>query len=99
MVIINKGKIIVQGSVTELLNAQDLIVSFHVDNVSNANNLIQNSGLELEIESVEGNSLLVHIAQEKIPVLNKMLCDNNVQVFSIEAKRKLEDYFLKLMNA
>ena len=99
MVIINKGKTIVQGSVTDLLNAQDLIVSFQVDDVSKAKQLTQASSLNLIIENIDGKKLLIHISQEKIPILNKLFCDNGIQVFSIEAKRKLEDYFLKLVSS
>lgn len=99
MVIINKGKTIVQGSVTDLLNAQDLIVSFHVDDVNKSKHLAQSSSLNLVIESVDDKNLLIHISQDKIPILNKLYCDNGIQVFSIEAKRKLEDYYLKLISA
>jgi len=99
MVIINKGKTVVQGSVTELLNAQDMIVSFQVDNIPKAQELTRSSPLKLMIDKVEGKNLLIHISQEKIPILNKLFCDNGIQVYSIEAKRKLEDYFLKLVGA
>jgi ABC-type multidrug transport system ATPase subunit len=98
MVIINKGKTVVQGSVSDLLNAQDLIVSFHVDNIEKANQITESSNLDVVIDSVEKGNLLIHISQEKIPVLNKLFCDNGIHVFSIEAKRKLEDYFLKLIG-
>jgi ABC-type multidrug transport system ATPase subunit len=99
MVIINKGKTIIQGSVSRLLNAQDLIVSFHVDEVEKAKQLVLTSSLNLTIDSINDHKLFIHISQEKIPVLNKLLCDHNIQVFSIEARRKLEDYFLKLIGA
>jgi ABC-2 type transport system ATP-binding protein len=99
MVIINKGKTIVQGSVADLLNAQDLVVSFYVDNVEKAKQLTQSSLLNAVIESADDKNLSIHISQEKIPILNKLFCDNNIRVFSIETKRKLEDYFLKLISA
>ncbi len=99
MVIINKGKTIVQGSVNELLNAQELIVSFSVDNMEKAKQLLANSGMAQLIDKTEDTNLLLHISQEKIPAINKLFCDNGINVFSIEAKRKLEDYFLKLINA
>jgi ABC-type multidrug transport system ATPase subunit len=99
MVIINKGKTIVQGLVAELLNAQELIVSFSVDNVEKAKQLLLNIPLEKSIDKIENNNLLLHISQEKIPEINKLFCDNGLNVYSIEAKRKLEDYFLKLINA
>lgn len=98
MVIINKGKIVVQGSVSELLNAQEMVVAFTVDNVAKAEQLARSSTLSLNINSIEGNILLIHIAQPDIPHLNKLFCDQGIHVFSIEAKRKLEDYFLKLMS-
>ena len=99
MVIINKGKTVVQGSVTELLNSQDLIVAFKVNDTEKALNLVKSSSLNLVIENVEDNNLFIHISQEKIPVLNKLFCDQGILVYSIEAKRKLEDYFLKLISA
>lgn len=99
MVIINKGKTIIQGSVSELLNAQELIVSFSVDNIERAKQLIENVSMKELIDKVDNNNLLLLISQEKIPVINKLFCDNEIKVFSIEAKRKLEDYFLKLINA
>jgi len=98
MVIINKGKTIAQGLVNDLLNAGDLIVSFHVDDGIKAKQVIESSSLKLLIESIENNHLFVQISREKIPILNKMFCDSGIQVFSIEAKRKLEDYFLKLIG-
>lgn len=98
MVIINKGKTLVQGSVTELLNAQELIVSFTVDNKEKAKQLLLNSHLKIIVEESIDNNLLLHISQEKIPAINKLFCENGINVYSIEAKRKLEDYFLKLIN-
>jgi ABC-type multidrug transport system ATPase subunit len=98
MVIINKGKSIVQGSVNELLNAQELIVSFSVDNIVKAKQVLDNASMANLIDTVEQTSLLLHLSQEKIPIINKLFCDNNINVFSIEAKRKLEDYFLKLIK-
>jgi len=97
MVIINKGKTIVQGSVSELLNAQELIVSFTVDNIALANELLNSNAIE--IDKIEQNNILLHIPQDKIPVVNKLFCEKGIQVYSIETKRKLEDYFLKLINS
>jgi ABC-type multidrug transport system ATPase subunit len=99
MVIINKGKTVVQGSVSELLNAEDMVVSFHVDDVNKAKQIAEDSVLKLRIETVVNDAFEIHISQDKVPVLNKLFCDNDIQIFSIEAKRKLEDYFLKLINA
>lgn len=99
LVIINKGKSLVQGSVKDLLNAQELIVSFSVDQVDKAKNILETNGKLHHISSTEAHALLLHISQDEIPVVNKLFCDNGILVFSIESKRKLEDYFLKLISA
>lgn len=98
MVIINKGKTMVQGSVKDLLNAQELVVSFIVDDLATARQLLENNAVR-DVAQGENNNLLLHISQEKIPVINKLFCNNGISVYSIEAKRKLEDYFLKLINS
>ncbi|HET6227472.1 MAG TPA: ABC transporter ATP-binding protein [Bacteroidia bacterium] len=99
LVIINKGKSLVQGSVSELLNAQELIVSFTVDHLEKATALLEQAQMQQAINKIEDKNLLLHISQQEIPVVNKLFCDNGVNVFSIESKRKLEDYFLKLISA
>lgn len=99
MVIINKGKTIIQGNVSELLNVQELIVSFSVDHSEKAAQLLENASMKKFIHKADKGNLLLHISQEKIPAINKLFCDNGINVFSIESKRKLEDYFLKLISA
>jgi hypothetical protein len=37
--------------------------------------------------------------KSKISELNKDLVQAGIGIFSIEAKRKLEDYFIKMVNA
>lgn len=99
LVILNKGKSLVQGSVSELLNAQELIVAFSVDNAEKAKEVLQQQNMQQLISKIEENNLLLHLSQQEIPVINKLFCNNGVNVFSIESKRKLEDYFLKLISA
>lgn len=97
MVIINKGKSIVQGEVKTLLNSEDLIVQFETDRAADAKAFLQTK-LENILIEIDEQLLSIHCTQEKIPSINKMLCDQGFQVSSIQSKRKLEDYFLKLIN-
>jgi ABC-2 type transport system ATP-binding protein len=98
MVIINKGMAVAEGNVQELLNAQELIVSFVVNDMAGAKELLQKLNINIQNEEINHSKLYLHLAQDKIPFINKHFCDNNIEVFSIETKRKLEDYFLKLIN-
>ncbi|HQW00753.1 MAG TPA: ABC transporter ATP-binding protein [Bacteroidia bacterium] len=97
MVIISKGKTLVQGNVKELLDEEVLLVSFMVDNIEQAKSLITNK-FPQAFQSASENQILLHISKDEIPKYNKMFIDENIQVFGIESKRKLEDYFLKLIN-
>jgi ABC-type multidrug transport system ATPase subunit len=98
MVIIDRGKSVVQGNVPELLNKQELIVSFEVDQPEKALKVITEN-IRKEITcNYENKILQLHIAYNDIPKINQLLFDNRVNVYGIDSKRKLEDYFLKLVN-
>lgn len=98
MLIIADGKSIVQGNVSELLNKQELIVTIEVDNPVLAVQIINGNLADAIIGNDGQNELRLRIAHDTIPVVNQWLTENSVKVYSIETKRKLEDYFLKLVN-
>jgi ABC-type multidrug transport system ATPase subunit len=98
MVIISKGKSIVQGNVSELLNQQELLVSFEVDEPVKARRIISGNLPEAGIVSVGNNLLQLQVSRQDIAVINQWLTEGGVKVFGIDSKRKLEDYFLKLVN-
>ena len=75
-----------------------LIVLFGVSNTQKAMQVLTQQ-LPQNNYTILDNKIQVAISNEKIPIINKLLCDNQIDVFSIESKRKLEDYFLKLINA
>jgi ABC-type multidrug transport system ATPase subunit len=97
MIIINKGETVVQGSVSELLNAQELIVAFTLDNIEKAKTVLENSPFANSINAISHSSILFHTSHESIAQINKLFCENGILVSAIETKRKLEDYFLKLI--
>ncbi len=98
MVILNKGKSVAQGSVAELLNQQELIVSVQVDQPEKAIQLINRKFAGTAVSHSGDDMLQLSITQEIIPEINRLLLDNDINVYRIEVKRKLEDYFLKLIS-
>jgi ABC-type multidrug transport system ATPase subunit len=98
MVIINKGKSIVEGEVAQLLNAQELIVNIEVDHAEKAAAIITSEFPIVQIQQIDGNRLLISIDKAEIPLLTKCLVEKDVSVFAIESKRKLEDYFIKIVT-
>jgi hypothetical protein len=73
MAIINNGKTVVQGIVSELLSSQDLIVSFEIDDVTKAKAWINNSTWEPKLKSSEHHALDFSISKNEIPLLTKSL--------------------------
>ncbi len=99
MVIINQGKTIIEGSVSELLNSQELVVRLETDNIESTMQLVQVHFAEAKINSITSDSIDLSIHKDRVPLLNKLLVENKIGVMAIEPKRKLEDYFIKTILA
>lgn len=95
MVVINKGKTIVEGTVNELLNQEELIVSFEVSDVNKSIAILNH---EFLIEQETNQHIQFHISKSDITKINKKLIEAGIEIYAIETKRKLEDYFLKLIS-
>ena len=99
MVIINKGKSIVEGEVQDLLNAQELVVHLEVDAVEKAKQVISTHFSNAQFVGETSTELEVAIEKNQVPNLNKALIENGVLVFALEPKRKLEDFFMKIVQS
>ena len=99
MVIITKGKSLVEGNVQELLNAQELTVRLELSDVNKAIPLIQHHFANVEITRLNEVEISLSIEKQQVPHLNKMLGDNNILVYALEPKRKLEDFFMKIVQS
>ena len=99
MVIITKGKSLVEGNVQELLNAQELTVRLELSDVNKAIPLIQQHFANVEITRINEVEISLSIEKKQVSQLNKMLGDNNILVYALEPKRKLEDFFMKIVQS
>ena len=98
MIIINKGKKIVEGEVAKLLNSNRLKVTVEVDDSEKANNILQSSKWSKNVESFSDNKFSLNLEQEDIPGLNKYLIENGVMVSALVPVRSLEGYFLSITS-
>ncbi|GAH12008.1 unnamed protein product [marine sediment metagenome] len=96
MIIINKGKTVVEGRVQDLLNSAELKVTFEVDDLDSAKHLISQSRWDSKMESSTSNKLIFNLSPEEIAVLNKYFVDNDISVSAVIPTRSLEEYFLKI---
>jgi ABC-type multidrug transport system ATPase subunit len=99
MVIINKGKSVVEGAVSELLNSEELIVNFELDDLEAGIKLVANDFPLSNLIKIDDAHFQVSITKQQISKINELLLANGINVYSIESKRKLEDYFIKIINS
>ncbi len=96
MVIINKGQNIIEGEVKQLLNDNEQDVEIKFKSQNDIKEILTNSIFSDNISSVLNTLLKIKITEEKIPQLIKTLVESNVEIYSVEKKNSLEDYFLKI---
>jgi ABC-type multidrug transport system ATPase subunit len=98
MTIINNGKAIVQGKVSDLMSHEELIVTAEPVDIDKATQVISSSQWQKSVKDVADGKINFHISKSQIPELSDYLASNNVQLFGLHYRRTLEDYFLKLTH-
>ncbi len=96
MVIINKGISVVEGSVNELLQQEELIVAMEVSDAEKSLQLLVNYPA---VQKIDQFNISITIDKNEIPNCIDSLSKGGILVYNVSSKRKLEDYFLKLTNA
>jgi len=95
MAVINRGELIVQGSVPELLEREATEYSIQASPLDAAMDLIR--GLPwAEVLSAENGKLEVRVEPGYSSELNRFLVTHHIEVSSFYPHRTLEDYFLKI---
>jgi ABC-type multidrug transport system ATPase subunit len=96
MLIINKGKKIVEGKVNELLNPNHVRLEITVDDSLAAKRLIENSSWSKGLKHAPEGKLIVETEAQAVGQLNKLLVESNINVTSLRSMNSLEAYFLSL---
>jgi len=96
MIIINHGNEVIEGQVSELLNASRLQVTFEIDNADIARKLLSRHHLSDKINSFTEGRIIMLLEREEIASINKLFNDNSIAVSAVVPTRSLEDYFLRI---
>ncbi|MCH8325011.1 MAG: ABC transporter ATP-binding protein [Bacteroidetes bacterium] len=96
MIILDKGKEVVEGKVSELLNKNKLKVTFEVDDNNSARKILEGTVWQDKIYSSIDNKIVFILEPEDISSLNKLFVENNVAVSAVIPTRSLEEYFLNI---
>ncbi len=95
MIIINKGKAIIEGNVKTLLKENAQQVTLTVDNPDETLSIINESQWNNNLIQTEKEKFFFKITRDNIPMLTAFLAQKGAMISSIEPIRSLEDYFLQ----
>jgi len=97
MLIINKGKKIAEGKVSELLDPSNTVVQLETTDNAAAVLKLQSSSWADKLRESK-HDIRLNINRSDIPLLVSTLTEMNVGILAIKPRHSLEDYFLSLTN-
>ena len=95
MAVINRGELIAQGSVSDLLDKEPTEYSIQVSPLDSAVELLRKLPW-VEVLSAENGKIEVRVEPGHASELNRFLVTNHIEVLSFYPHRTLEDFFLKI---
>ena len=96
MIIIDKGKKVVEGKVNELFDPAETVVELKTMDNNGAYEKLQQSDLQQFLQGKRNDCLLLKLHRNEIPAVLRKLVQMNIDVISFHSKHSLEDYFLSL---
>jgi ABC-type multidrug transport system ATPase subunit len=96
MLIIDKGKKLVEGKVNELFDPAETVVELKTTNDAAAYDQLRQSGLQKFVQGKRNDCVLLKLHRDQVPVIMKELLQMDLNVISFHSKHSLEDYFLSL---
>ena len=95
MIVINKGKKIIEGDVDQLMSSESIKLSVKTTSNKEIENFFNSR--DIVYESNEG-IYTISWPEKNIDQLVKELQNNNISIFEIKQLKTLEEYFLNLTN-
>lgn len=96
MIIIDKGKKLVEGKVKELFDPSETIVELKTTDDAATFEKLKQSSLHKFMHGQRNDCLLLKLHRNEVPSVMKDLVQMDVNVISLHSKHSLEDYFLSL---
>jgi ABC-type multidrug transport system ATPase subunit len=99
MLIIDRGKKMVEGTVASLMDPEKTMVEAEVGNPKEAANLLETSEWFRFLKKITNNLLIFQMPKDQVPELNRELVRLQIPVISLQAKTSLEAYFLSITRS
>jgi ABC-type multidrug transport system ATPase subunit len=98
VLIIDKGKKLVEGNSSELLDPSQTIVELQtMDNVFALKQLMISKWSD-KIQGQRNNSIVIKLDRREIPALHTDIASMQIQLLSLQPRHSLEDYFLQVTS-
>jgi ABC-type multidrug transport system ATPase subunit len=98
VLIIDKGKKLVEGNASELLDPSQTIVELQtMDNVFALKQLMISKWSD-KIQGQRNNSIVIKLDRREIPALHTDIASMQIQLLSLQPRHSLEDYFLQVTS-
>jgi len=99
MLIIDKGKKITEGEVTELFDPSNILVELEVNNPEHAWTQLQSGEWAAKVQERHKNTVILKMNKQLIPALTSYLVSKGVEIIAVQPRHSLEAYFLALTSA
>jgi ABC-type multidrug transport system ATPase subunit len=98
MLIIHKGKKVIEGSVKQLLDPKETLFDVKLNTPPFVEDVIDNSHWEGLLVNKESDSFTIKMYPSQMPELNRWLVAKGANILEIRSRHSLEAYFLSLTN-
>jgi len=98
LLIIDKGKKLIEGAANELFDPSQTIVELTAVDNNDALLRLQNSQWASNLQPQRQQSILLKLHKHQIPQLHKDLVGLDIAVLSLQPRHSLEDYFLQITS-
>ncbi|HET9824344.1 MAG TPA: ABC transporter ATP-binding protein [Chitinophagaceae bacterium] len=96
MLIIDKGKKVVEGPVSDLFDPAETMVDLETTNADETYERLRQTHLKDLVFNKRDNHILFRLHRNKVPAVIKELVQMDVQIMSLYSRHSLEDLFLSL---
>lgn len=96
MLIIDKGKKVVEGKMTELFDPAETMVELETNHPGEVFEKLGQTDLKEYVFNKRGDYILFRLNRNKVPLLIKKLVQMDIEIISLYSRHSLENYFLSL---
>lgn len=96
LIIINKGKCLVQGSKADLLGEQNLHIKIEVEALMDMDELLKESYWASKFQGSQAHTLHFDLQKKEISNLVSFLADKQVKIIAVSYRKKLEELYMSL---